>query len=177
MRRCFEKYRYWMNMPAMIFLGMIFIVAGVGKLLYQSDSFAPFPILESLPFTQALYSVLPYIEIAIGALLIHGVMVKFATTLCAFMVAVFATGTAVLVATGRGTELCGCFGMAGRLTHIEALVVEFLMAVLIVAVTVCHRGRYFNLTPWFLDNGHKPRDEPSSGESEVRRYASLKKGG
>ena len=177
MKRWFEKYRYWMNVPAMTFLGMLFIVAGVGKLLYQSDSFAPFPFLESLPFTQVLYVVLPYIEIAIGALLIHGVMVKFAATLCAFMVAIFVASTVVLIAMGKGAELCGCFGMAGRLTHIEALVVELLMAGLITVVILCHRGRYFNLIPWFLENGHKPREEPSSGDSEARRYASIKKGG
>ena len=168
MRRWFEKYRYWMNVSAMTFLGMIFIVAGVGKLLYQSDSFVPFPFLESLPFTQALYSVLPYYEIAIGALLIHGVMVKFVTTLSAFMVAVFATISIVMISTGRGTELCGCFGMAGRLTYIEVLVVEVLMAVLIAVVILCHRGRYFNLIPWFLESEHKPRVKPSSGEPEVK---------
>lgn len=152
MKRTFEKYRYWANVPAMLLLGMFFIVAGVGKLLYQSNSFASYPFLESLPLAQGLYLALPYIEIAIGAMLIHGFMVRFATTMAASMVALFVASNIILITMGRGAEACGCFGMAGRLTYIDALFIDSLMAVLIVVIFICHRGRYFNLTPWFLDS-------------------------
>jgi len=153
MKRWFEKYRYWMNVPAMLLLGMFLIVAGVGKLLYNSNSFASYPFLESLPLTQALYLALPYIEIAIGLMLIHGFMVKFAATMAGSMVAVFAISNILLINVGKGFELCGCFGMAGSLTYVDALVIDFIMAVLVAAVFICHRGRYFNLTPWFLEPG------------------------
>jgi len=139
--------------PAMLLLGMFLIVAGVGKLLYNSNSFASYPFLESLPLTQSLYSALPYIEIVIGLMLVHGFMVKFAATMTASMVAVFAGSNILLITMGKGFELCNCFGMAGRLTYVDALVIDFIMAALITAVFICHRGRYFNLTPWFLEPG------------------------
>jgi len=154
MKRWFEKYRYWMKIPAMTFLGMIFIVAGVGKLFYQSGAFAPFPFIEGLPLavTQLLFSVLPYIEIAIGAMLIHGFMVKFVAAIVGSMLAVFIANNIYMVSIGRGVEPCHCFGMAGGLTYVDALVIDIMMAVLVAVIFICQKGSYFNIKPWFLDS-------------------------
>lgn len=152
MKRTFEKYRYWMKIPAILNLGMLLIAAGVGKLFYQSNSFAPAPFLETLPGGAVFYAVLPYIEIAIGLLLVSSLMVKFAATMAAGLVLIFAGSNIFLITMGQGLDLCGCFGMAGRLTYVDALVVDAIMAVLVAVIFICQRGGYFNMTPWFLDS-------------------------
>ena len=154
MKRWFEKYRYVMKLPAMTFLGMIFIVAGVGKLLYNSAAFVPFPFIEGLPvaLTQVLFSVLPYVEIAIGAMLLHGFMVKFAAVIAGSMILVFIVNNIAMVSRGRGREPCQCFGMAGGLTYVDALVIDIMMVILVAVIFFCQKGGYFNTTPWFLDS-------------------------
>jgi len=151
MKAWFEKYRYWINVPAMTMLGMFLLVAGVSKLFYQSGSFSAAPFIESLPLVGVFFVVLPYIEIALGLLLVNGVAVKFAATLTGAMVAQFATSNIILITMGKGFELCDCFGMAGRLTYLDALIIDGIMAFLVAVVLVCHRGRYFNRLPWFLE--------------------------
>jgi len=152
MRKRIEKYGYWMKIPAMLNLGMLFIVAGVGKLFYQSNSFATAPFLETLPGAMWLYTVLPYIEIAIGVLLVTGLMVKFAAASAGALVTIFAISSLYLVSIGQGFDLCGCFGMAGRLNYIGALGIDVVMAAMVAVIFICQRGSYFNMVPWFLDD-------------------------
>lgn len=152
MKQTFEKHRYWMKVPAMCFLGMLFFIAGLSKLLYASNSFSPFPFIETMPVVSAIYPALPYIEMAIGLLLIHGVLLKLIALISGSIVAVFIANCIYMISIGRGSELCGCFGMAGRLTYVDALVIDCLMAVMAVTIFFCHKGGYFNLTPWFLDS-------------------------
>lgn len=152
MKQLLDKYGYWMKIPAMLNLGMLLIVAGVGKLLYQSNSFAPAPFLETLPGAMWFYTVLPYIEIAIGLLLVSSLMVKFAATMAAGLVLIFAGSNIFLITIGQGYDLCGCFGMAGRLTYVDALVVDAIMGILVAVIFICQRGSYFNMIPWFLDS-------------------------
>ena len=154
MKTWFEKYRYIMKLPTMTFLGMIFIVSGVGKLLYNSGAFVPFPFIEGLPVavSQVLFSVLPYVEIIIGAMLVHGFMVKFATVVTGSIVLLFIVNNIIMVSIGRGREPCNCFGMAGGITYVDALVIDCIMAAMVAVILICHKGGYFNITPWFLDS-------------------------
>ena len=152
MKGWFEKYRYLIKVLAMTFLGMLFFIAGLSKLLYESKSFSPFPFLETLPGATFFYPVLPYIEIAIGLLLINGVLLKLAAIISGSMVAVFIANNLYMIAIGRGFEQCGCFGMAGGLTYFGALGIDVAMALMVVVIIICQRGSYFNMTPWFLDD-------------------------
>ncbi len=152
MKRWIENHGYWMKIPVMLNLGMLFIVAGVTKLFYQSNSFTTAPFLETIPGALSFYAALPYIEIVIGLLLVSGLMVKFAAASAAVLIAVFMGSSLYLVSTGHGFDLCGCFGMAGRLNYIGALGVDVVMALAVTIILVCQRGSYFNMTPWFLDD-------------------------
>jgi len=73
-----EGFRDWLGIWARIFLGMVFIVAGAGKLLAGSQGFEPFVLPSFLPqaLTESIYAGLPYIEILIGGLLILGIAMK-----------------------------------------------------------------------------------------------------
>ena len=53
---------------------------------------------------------------------------------------------------GQGLDLCGCFGMAGRLNYIGAFGIDVAMALMVTVILICQRGSYFNMTPWFLDD-------------------------
>jgi len=148
----FNKYRDVAKLPAMIFLGMVLVVAGIGKIFYQSEAFTPFPLIETLPIISSIAPALPYIEIVLGMALIHGVVTRPMAVIVGLMSLSFAGYTASMVVTGKGAELCGCFGMVGRITYTDALVVDIMMVLLAVSVYICYRGKYLNYIPWFLES-------------------------
>lgn len=151
-----EGYRYWLSVLAIIFLGMIFTVAGVGKLLAGSKGFEPFGPLTFLPqsFVEAIGIGFPYIEIIIGGLLILGIAVKFAASLSALLIAGFIASNILAIYLGRGAEPCGgCFGVAGGLTAVSALIVDGIMAVMVAVIAICYRGDFFDISPMVLREG------------------------
>ena len=152
MKGWIAQHGYWMKIPVIMNLGMLFIVAGVGKLFYQSSSFAAAPFIETLPGGMLFYTALPYIEIVIGSLLVIGLLVKFAAASAGVLIIMFASSSLYLVSIGKGFDLCGCFGMAGRLNYISALGLDVVMAGMVAIIFICHRGGYFNMTPWYLDD-------------------------
>ena len=147
---------HWVSKLAVIFLGMIFIVAGVGKLL-ATNSLESFLLPASIqfPFAQVVFGILPYLEIAIGALLVSGIAVRFAATVSLVLAVAFMVVNIIMVSSGLGTVLCGgCFGVAGKLSTYAALTMDIIMAVLSLNILFCYRGRFFNLVPWYLETGH-----------------------
>lgn len=139
-----EGYKYWVGTLARIFLGVTFIVAGVGKLLAGSSSFEPFvlPVVLSQSFGEAIYTGLPYLEIIVGGLLIFGVAIRFATILSALLIMGFMASNILQISLGAGTEPCGgCFGVAGGLTAISALAMNGIMALMVVIIFVCKGDR------------------------------------
>lgn len=161
-----EGHKYWVVLLATIFLGIVFLVAGMGKLLAQSNSFSPFLFPGFLPvaLTQAIYIVIPYIEIAIGALLVLGIAIRFVTSLSALMITGFIASNLYMIYLGVGTGPCGgCFGYFGSLTAIASLTLDGIMAALVVVILLCCRGSFFNLMPLFLQSVHTPGDIPSLG--------------
>lgn len=150
-----NKYRYWAGILAATFLGMFFIVAGAGKLMAQSSNFQPFIAPAYLPqaIIDVAYSGLPYIEVIIGLLLICGIAIRFTSTISAILIACFIASNLYLLSIGVGT--CGsCFGVLGGLTVYAALALDVIMAVLVVIIFTCQRGRYLNMSPWFITSGH-----------------------
>ena len=178
-----EGHKYWVVLLATIFLGIIFLVAGMGKLLAQSDSFSPFLFLGFLPvaLTHAIYIVIPYTEISLGALLVLGIAIRFITSLSALMITGFIASNLYMIYLGVGTGPCGgCFGYFGSLTAISSLMLDGIMAALVVVILLCCRGGYFNLMPLFLQSVRMPKNTPSlgvsQGLSDMQIYKEVKKG-
>jgi len=149
-----KKYLYWPGILATILLGMILAVAGIGKLLSGTTGFDAYLLPSFLPeaLTGAAYTAIPYIEIAVGLLLIIGVGVKFATSISAGLITCFAASNLYLLSVGVGT--CGdCFGVAGGLTVYAALVIDGAMALMVTVIFLSNKGSYFNIIPWYL-TGH-----------------------
>jgi len=148
-----EGHRYWIGMLAMIFLGVTFMVAGMGKLLVNSASSQPFAFPVFLPqvIIDGIYSGLPWVEITVGWMLIMAVAIKFTISLSAILVAAFMASNIFSIYLGHGSELCGgCFGFMGGLTVVGALIFDVVMAVMVLIILVCYYGNFFNIRTWFL---------------------------
>ena len=146
-----KRYLYWPGILATIMLGMILAVAGIGKLLSGTSGFDAYLLPSFLPeaLTGAAYTAIPFIEVAVGLLLILGIGVKFATSISAWLISCFAASNLYLLSIGVGT--CGdCFGVASGLTVYAALVIDGLMALMVTVIFLSQKGTYFNITPWYL---------------------------
>ena len=164
-----EGHRYWVGIIAMLFLGMLFLVSGVGKLFMQATS-VDYPLyLDFLPagLSQGVHVVLPYIEAGIGILLILGVGIRFTTSLASFLIVAFIISNIIMIVWGYGAEPCQCFGMNGRLTVTASLVLDVIMAALTIIIFACYRGNFFNAIPLILTTGHKVKGAPSLGAPEA----------
>jgi len=93
-----------------VFVGLAFVVAGVGKIADPEvfgTSIANYRILSG-PLVLIPATVLPWMELLCGLSLLFGVLVRGSSLLVASMLVVFIV--AVLSAMARGLDIsCGCF--------------------------------------------------------------------
>ena len=132
-----DKRKYWISLLAMIFLGVTFIVAGMGKLLSGLNGVDPFVVPTFLPqsFMEFVYLVLPYVEITLGLLLILGLAVRYAAGISAVLIAGFVLFNLAEISIGQGGGPCGgCFGALGGLTAYSALILDVVMAVMVLVI-------------------------------------------
>ena len=147
----------WFAAIAGIILGLIFLAAGLGKLLNQTESFVIFVFPEFLPtaLDRFILRWLPSIEIAIGALLVVGIAARLISSLALTLVACLIANIGILLIQGFGDKPCGCFGAAERwvqyrLSVAGALYIDVVMLILGLVVLFFYRGSFVNPYPWFL---------------------------
>jgi len=157
-----RRYKHWLGVGAGILLGMIFVAAGVGKLLHEPEAFTifftPFPGFLSPIFTKAVFIWLPGIELVVGLLLIIGIAAKLAATISSALIVGFIVNNSLALISGLGGKPCGCFGAAEKLTQatlsmLDALYLDIIMLALVLIILFCYRGRFLNIYPWFLRRG------------------------
>ena len=145
--------RNWLGVWAAVFLGLVFITAGAGKVFAQSGG-TELLLPGFLPpfLAQAFSLVLPWLEVAIGVLLILGIAIKFTTSLSALMIAGFATSNIVLINLGMATEPCGCFGgvTGGEFSTGAALILDGVMVLMVVLIFLFHPSSFRSIKPWCL---------------------------
>ena len=151
--------KHWIGVGASITLGLIFIVAGVGKLLHQPEAvrifFIPLPDFLTATLTKAVFNWLPYIELTVGLLLIIGVAPKLVATLSSVLIAGFIAHNGLLISYGLWAEPCDCFGKLKivpytGLSIIGSLYLDIVMLALVLIILFWHQSRFFNIYPWFL---------------------------
>lgn len=151
--------KHWIGVGASITLGLIFIVAGVGKLLHQPEAvrifFIPLPDFLTATLTKAVFNWLPYIELTVGLLLIIGVAPKLVATLSSVLIAGFIAHNGLLISYGLWAEPCDCFGKLKivpytGLSIIGSLFLDIVMLALVLIILFWHQSRFFNIYPWFL---------------------------
>lgn len=138
-----------------ILLGLVLLVAGIGKLPGQAE-FADV-LLGSFwtPTVATLIShVLPWVEVVLGAVLLLGVFPRLAATLSLPLMAGFMANNAWAISQGMEQfPPCGCFGifeeLFGSLTPVQALSMDIVLVLFAVTVIVFHPARFFSFGSWF----------------------------
>ncbi|MDP6043722.1 MAG: DoxX family protein [Dehalococcoidales bacterium] len=152
-------YKHQIGVSAGITLGLIFITAGVGKLLHQPEAFTifftPFPRFLSLILAKAAFIWLPWVELVIGLLLISGIAARPVAAFSLLLITGFIVNNTLLLIQGLGGEPCHCFGAVDNIVEadlsiIGALGTDIAMLALALVFLLYSRRGFFNLYPWFL---------------------------
>jgi len=112
--RCVQP---WISTAIRLILGAVWIAAGATKVGDLAASGRAVAAYRLLPHDAATFlgAVLPFLEIALGALLILGLATRFAAVVSALLLMVFIAG--IVSAWARGLRIdCGCFGGGGDLS-------------------------------------------------------------
>lgn len=140
-------------MIARLVLGGIWLYAGGAKATDLSASVRAVRAYRILPdgVATAVGAGLPWLEIALGVLLVAGVAVRIGAIVSSVLLVVFLIG--IGSATARGLRIdCGCFGSGGQLAEGSAtaytseIVRDSALFLLALALARWPRGR------WAIDN-------------------------
>lgn len=152
-------YRYRIGVVAAIILGLIFITSGTGKLPRQGE------FLEIIFYWQLIFPFMvnfvnhwfPWVELALGILLVMGIMSKFMASFSAVLIVGFIINNLWMQSRGMGYVPCGCFGVweriiAGDITIEGALYMDIGMLVLVLLILLLYPRKFFDIRPWFSRN-------------------------
>ena len=114
MKEKFVISQPWLGLIARLILGGVLFLAGYLKVDEPDKSQMAVRAYEILPISIAnlLGLVLPFVEVAIGALLILGSLTRFMAALGGFTMVIFIIAIAQAWARGLNID-CGCFGGGG----------------------------------------------------------------
>lgn len=103
-----------LRLLARLVLGGVMLVAGVLKVTDLTGSVQNVVAYRLLPYeaAQAVGILLPVVEIAVGALLLAGLLTRGAAAVAGLLMLVFVAGIASAWARGLSID-CGCFGTGG----------------------------------------------------------------
>jgi hypothetical protein len=149
-----KRYKHWVGVWASVFLGLIFIVAGLGKALYPAEDFMFFPSFLPLALAKVFLIWLPSLEITFGLLLLLGIAAKLVAVFSSVLISGFIANNSLLLKLGLGDEPCGCFGEAeiaqAKLSVIGSLYLDGVMLLLVLVILFCYQRSFFNFYPWFI---------------------------
>jgi len=151
------RRRYWAGIAAAILLGLILLVAGLGKLPQQTRAYW---IMFNLPhailapkLADQIDIWLPRLELAIGSLLIIGIATRLATVITLVLIIGFIFNNIWMIAEGFASNPCHCFGpnsFLGYISITQALYIDIGMLALAAIILFWYPGNRDTLRPWFL---------------------------
>ena len=128
-------------------LGVVFIISGAGKLPELAAFIEQVEDANILPhaLAQVYGTALPYVEIVIGALLILGLLSRFAAGIGGLAVLSFIIGNSTRLYRGLYGE-CGCFGSIASLQFStgEALIMDCVLLIMAIQI-LTHKGEFLSL--------------------------------
>lgn len=140
----------YMTLATRLILGGLFIFAGVSKAT-ESQAFVDYVIsYDILPETLAeVYALaLPWVEIALGALLLLGLFLRLSAIGSGLVLVSFIIANSVAIYKYGGLHPCPmCFGTVTTLLSTQSLVLDFFMLALALQI-LFHRGEFLALGPW-----------------------------
>lgn len=110
-----KKFQPWFGFLARLTLGGVLLAAGYLKVEHLDKSQMAVRAYDILPISIAniLGQVLPFIEIAVGLLLIVGAAIRISAALGGLLMLFFIIGISQAWARGLSID-CGCFGGGGQ---------------------------------------------------------------
>ena len=108
--------RMWLGLVARLVLAGVLLAAGGAKVGDLAASVRAVHAYDLLPYTasKVVGATLPFVEIAVGLLLLVGFATRLAAAVSAALMLVFVGGIASVWARGLRID-CGCFGGGGEL--------------------------------------------------------------
>jgi uncharacterized membrane protein YphA (DoxX/SURF4 family) len=115
-----ERIRPWLGTAARLTLGVVWLVAGASKVGDLAASGRAVAAYRLFPYDVAAFlgAALPFVEIAIGVLLVLGLATRFSAVVSGVLLLAYIAGIASAWARGLRID-CGCFGGGGDLTGDE----------------------------------------------------------
>ena len=111
----------WAGLVARLGLAAVWLYAGGAKVGDLAGSARAVNAYQVMPFdvAQVIGAMLPFVEVAVGLLLLAGLATRVSAVFSALLLAVFVAGIAS--AWARGLQIdCGCFGSGGQLAAGES---------------------------------------------------------
>jgi hypothetical protein len=149
----------WIGLIARLTLGGVLFIAGYLKVSAPDKSQMAVRAYEMLPISVAntLGLILPFIEVAIGALLILGSLTRVVAALGGFTMVIFII--AISQAWARGLNIdCGCFGGGGAVEPGQTKYLQEILRDTGLALLAAYLIRY-PVTKFSVDK--KPADSTS----------------
>jgi uncharacterized membrane protein YphA (DoxX/SURF4 family) len=111
----------WIRLAARLLLAGVWLVAGGTKVSDLQGSVRAVHAYDLLPYevSKVVGAALPFVEIAIGLLLVAGFAIRIAAAASAALLVAFVGGIAAAWARGLRID-CGCFGGGGELAAGES---------------------------------------------------------
>ncbi|MEO3746140.1 MauE/DoxX family redox-associated membrane protein [Plantactinospora sp. B5E13] len=108
--------RPWLGTAARLGLAAVWLVAGGSKIGDLAASGRAVNAYQIFPYDLAVVigAALPFVEIALGVILLLGLATRLAAGISAVLLVVFVAGIASAWARGLSID-CGCFGSGGNL--------------------------------------------------------------
>ncbi|MGC1211864.1 MAG: MauE/DoxX family redox-associated membrane protein [Micromonospora sp.] len=113
--------RPWLGTAARLGLAAVWLIAGATKVGDLAASGRAVNAYQVMPYELAtvIGAALPFVELALGVLLLVGLATRLAAGVSAALLLVFITGIASAWSRGLAID-CGCFGSGGQLAAGQA---------------------------------------------------------
>ncbi|GAA2523448.1 DoxX family protein [Pilimelia columellifera] len=167
----------WLTVAVRLGLAAVWIIAGGNKVGDLDASARAVHAYDLMPFAaaQILGAVLPFLEIALGLLLIVGLATRLVGGVSAVVLVLFVGG--IISAWARGLAIdCGCFGGGGALAtgqepeYLGRLLEDTGFLAMAAFLIVFPRG-WLALDNWLSDDPQLPRRRVASTETETEESA------
>lgn len=147
-----------------LLLGLVLLIAGIGKLPGLSDKLGSFPgqgefisdLLGSLwtPTVAFFISdVLPWVEVVLGLALVLGIFPRIAAVLTLPLIAGFMASNIWAISHGMAFGSCGCFGifakLFGAMTPWQALGLDIILLFLALTIILLNPFGFLTFRWWF----------------------------
>jgi uncharacterized membrane protein YphA (DoxX/SURF4 family) len=173
-----HKTRVIVSLVASILVGLIFLIAGSGKIFGYGDMPGQtMQFLEAvLPnawltpqlvlfMRQTLFPyIIPWAELCLGILLLLRIWPRFFAAITLPLTAAFMANNAWYISEGRNPFTpCPCFGIWGKLlgtpTHVQSLSLDIILFALALTVVIIHPNNFFSSPGWLSNIGKTRRSK------------------